>query len=33
MKVFPTLRGEVADRFIKMSEDNLQGRVSVAINV
>ena len=29
MKAIPTLRGEVADRFIKMSEDNLKRRASV----
>ena len=29
MKAIPTLRGEAADRFIKMSEDNLKRRASV----
>lgn len=29
MKALPTLRGEVADRFIKMSEANFQRRASV----
>lgn len=29
MKAIPTLCGEVADRFIKMSEDNLRRRASV----
>jgi hypothetical protein len=29
MKAIPTLRGEAADRFIKISEDNLHRRASV----
>lgn len=29
MKAIPTLRGDVADRFIKISEDNLHRRASV----
>lgn len=29
LKAIPTLRGAVADRFVKMSEDNLLRRASV----
>lgn len=29
MKAIPTLRGDVADRFIKISEENLHRRASV----
>ena len=31
VKAIPTLRGSAAERFVKMSEENLRRRASVAI--